>query len=115
MASAVGTIDDPTPLVADDTTILADSANWGYYGQGGSIAIGMLGDDVIWIVAGPLQWSTTGGSGGAWNVIYDPGEPDTPLFATRVTTNKAGTLLGFFWSSLGSADETLGYAVLSDN
>ncbi len=111
MASAVGAIDNTTPVVADDTTILSNSANWGMFGQGGSIAIGELGNDVIWIVASPPQWNTTGGSGGAWNVIHDPDDPEAPLFASKVATNKTGNTLAFAW---GSNDTTLGYAIVGD-
>jgi hypothetical protein len=107
----VGAIDNTTPVVADDTTILSNSANWGMFGQGGSIAIGQVGGFAVWVVAGPLQWSITGGSGGAWNVIYDPDDPETPVFASKAATNKAGTILAFAWESLGSADATLGYAI----
>ena len=115
-ASAVGLIADPSPAVAEDEmNILTGSANWGEYGQGGSIAIGELNGDVVWIIIGPLQWSTTGGTGaGAWNVIYEPPDLEVPLFGQTVVTNRAGTLLGFGWSGLGSDGTTLGYAILGD-
>ena len=114
--SAVGLVADASPAVAEDEmNILEGSANWGEYGQGGSIAIGELNGDVIWIIIGPLQWSTTGGTGaGAWNVIYEPPALEVPLFGQTVETNEAGSLLGFAWSGLGSDETTLGYAILGN-
>ena len=106
MASAVGAIDNPTPLVADDTAI---PDNQGTFGQGGAIAIGDFGGAMVWVVSGPLQWSLAGGSGNAWNVIYDPDDPDVALRASKVVFNKTGSILGFAW---GSDDTTLGYAIL---
>jgi len=115
-AAAVGLIAEASPAVAEDEmNILEGSANWGEYGQGGSIAIGELNGDTVWFIIGPLQWSTTGGTdAGAWNVVYEPPDGDMPLFGGSVETNEAGTLLGFGWGGTSQDGTTLGYAILGD-
>jgi len=120
LASAIGTIPNAAPTLADTSDaglIAGNTANQGRFGFGQSIAIGTLNGATTWFIAGsesistpqPLQYSTTGGLN--WNLVTDPADASGNLKASDVETNAAGTLLAFKHGV--DTDTLLGYAILN--
>ncbi|MGB0715530.1 MAG: hypothetical protein ACPGXK_06615, partial [Phycisphaerae bacterium] len=114
--AAIGVLPSTEPNISDGETVLSNSANFGRFGYGDTMAYGsgtwFLGDIDDVSTSGLFQFSTDDGA--SFSVTGDPRDTMTELPVSDVNTNAEGTLLAFKHEVPGVDEQLVGYVELGE-